>query len=336
MSTKTQVAKDKEDAKRARESRQTSTRYKSALKRIQQMEVEREALLAIKKNTSSFVISAKQSSKTSEACAVAVASDWHVEEEVKPEWVNNKNHYTLAIAKARATQFFQRIERLVRKEQQDVKINTLILALLGDFFSGNIHEELLETCALPPIEATMYAQELLVSGIEFLLAHTKLQLVIPCKVGNHSRITEKIHSAFESANSLEHMMYCNMAQRFKSEPRVKFVIETGYFTYLNVFDLKVRFHHGHAIRSAGGVGGLYPALLRAIYQWNIGEQADVTVCGHFHEYHPARRFVVNGCMIGYNPYAVRLRGEFQPPQQAFFLLDKKRGMTVQMPILFSV
>ena len=298
MSTKTQVQQDKDDARRAHEHHQTSVRYKSALKRIHQMEVEREAMFQIKKGTSSFAIAPKQSSKTSEAVAVAVASDWHVEEEVKAEWVNNKNHYNLGIAKARSVQFFQRIERLLRKEQQDVKINTLVLALIGDFFSGNIHEELLETCALPPIEATMYAQELLVSGIEFLLAHTKLQLVIPCKVGNHSRITEKVHSAFESANSLEHMMYCNMAARFKSEPRVKFIIETGYFTYLNIFELKVRFHHGHAIRSAGGVGGLYPALLRAIYQWNIGEKADVDVMGHFHEWHPAPPFLLHGSMIG--------------------------------------
>ena len=336
MRVREQVQQDKDDARRAHEHKTTSSRYKSALKRIHQMEVEREALLAIRKSAMSFRIAPKQGSKTSEACAVAVASDWHCEEEVKAEWVNNKNRYNLDIAKARSIQFFQRVERLVRKEQQDVKINTLVLALLGDFFSGNIHEELLETCALPPIEATMYAQELLVSGINFLLDHTKLNLVIPCKVGNHSRITDNVHSAHESGNSLEHMMYCNMAQYFKSEPRVKFIIETGYFTYLDVYNLKIRFHHGHAIRSAGGVGGLYPAMLRAIYQWNIGENADVSICGHFHEWHPARRFVVNGCMIGYNPYAVRLRGEFQPPTQAFMLLDKKRGMSVQIPILFDV
>jgi len=336
MKRKDEVEHDRRFHRSQKHSKELDQKYRILLNKYDKIEVEHEALLAIKTGTSSFTIQSKQSSKTSEACAVAVASDWHVEEEVRPEWVNNKNHYNLSIAQTRAVQFFQRVERLIRKEQQDVKINTLILALLGDFFSGNIHEELMETCALPPIEATLYAQKLLISGIEFLLAHTKLDLVIPCKVGNHSRITHNVHSAHESGNSLEHMMYCNMAQYFKSEPRVTFIIETGYFTYLNVFNLKIRLHHGHAIRSAGGVGGLYPALLRAIYQWNIGEKADVDVMGHFHEYHPARRFVVNGCMIGYNPYAVRLRGEFQPPTQALFLLDKKRGLTVQMPILFSL
>lgn len=336
MKRKDEVAHDQKFHKSQKDRRETDKKYKTLLEKHGQLEMENAALLQIQKSKQTHTIRPHQGSNTSEAVAVVVASDWHVEEEVRSEWVNGKNHYNLNIAKERATQFFQRTERLVRKEQQDVKIDTLVLALLGDFFSGNIHEELMETCALPPIEATMYAQGLLMSGIEFLLAHTKLNLVIPCKVGNHSRITDNVHSAHEVGNSLEYMMYCNMAQHFKSEPRVKFIIETGYFTYLKVFGMNVRFHHGHAIRSSGGVGGLYPALLRAIYQWNIGEQADVTVCGHFHEYHPARRFVVNGCMIGYNPYAVRLRGEFQPPIQAFFLLDKKRGMTMQIPILFSL
>jgi hypothetical protein len=56
--------------------------------------------------------------------------------------------------------------------------------------------------------------------------------------------------------------------------------------------------------------------------------------GHFHQFTPHRRFMVNGSLIGYSPYALRVKAEFEPPQQVFCLWDKSRGKTVTIPILF--
>lgn len=45
--------------------------------------------------------------------AVAAASDWHIEERVRPEAVNGANEYTPDIAEARARKFFQGFHRLI-------------------------------------------------------------------------------------------------------------------------------------------------------------------------------------------------------------------------------
>src|ERR1043165_3949501 len=42
-----------------------------------------------------------------EATWVALASDWHIEETVRPETVNGVNSYNLAIARRRAQRYFE-------------------------------------------------------------------------------------------------------------------------------------------------------------------------------------------------------------------------------------
>lgn len=314
--------------------REVSQDLTAAMKRIRHLERELDAAQKVRA-VSSFSISPQMRGKgKSEAVAIAVASDWHVGEVVNPKSVNGLNKYNPDIAKERATLFFQRVVRLIEKERQDVHIDTLVLALLGDFVTGRIHEENLETCVLRPIEETLYAQSLLASGLQFLLAHSDVRIVIPCHVGNHSRITTQVHASTENGNSLESFMYHSLARHFASETRVTFLIGDGYHGYMDIYGKTMRFHHGHAVRYGGGVGGLHIPLMKAIYSWNVTKPAHCDFLGHFHQHTPHKRFMVNGSMIGYNAYALRLKCEYEPPQQVFCLWDKDRGKTVTIPILF--
>lgn len=292
------------------------------------------AILEIKKPVETFTIKPQEKFDVSEATAVMIASDWHVEEEVDSSKVLGRNKYNLDIARERAELFFKRGLRLIKKEQQDVKINTLILGLLGDFISGNIHEELLATCQLPPVEAMLYARQLIQSGIQFLLENSELNLIVVCHSGNHGRITKQVHISNENGNSLEYAMYADLANVFANEKRVTFIVSKGYQTYLDVYDTVLRLHHGHSIKYGGGVGGITIPVNKALASWDRARQSTYDVFGHFHQYFPAPRFVANGSMIGYNAYALSIKAEYEPPQQAFFLIDKKRGKTIQAPILF--
>lgn len=297
---------------------------------------ERDAALEIKRSSSIHHIIPHKTSGKTQAVAFAIASDWHVEEEVRKESIPfAENRYTLGIARKRADEFFVKVVRLTQREQRDVKIDQLVLALLGDFITGRIHEENLEICVLRPMDAIIFVQELLESGIVFILKNLSLKLTIVCHVGNHSRMTRQVHATTETGNSLEFLMYHNLKLRFKDEDRVEFIINESYHTYLDVFGTTIRFHHGHAVRYGGGIGGLTIPLLKAIHQWNLTHPADVDVLGHFHDYMTLRRAVVNGSMIGYNAYALRIKAEFQRPIQSWFLVDNKRGKTVHIPIMFS-
>lgn len=313
------------------EEKELEKKYKLALKKIVLLQKEFGTILSVKGGVKTHKILPTRG-VGGEAVAVAVISDLHVEENVTRESTNGTNEYTMAIAKQRMDMCFRNLLKLVKKEQSHVRINTLCLAILGDTFSGNIHDELLETCEVAPQDAMLYAQNLLASGIEFILKNSKLNVIVPCCVGNHSRMTRKVHIATEQGNSLEWAMYNFLAQYFSKNKRVKFILSRSYFNYVDILGYNIRFHHGHACVYNGGVGGIEIGMRRIISKWDKDQPAYLSVCGHFHSRRDGGDFIVNGSLIGDSPYGKRF-GFSGRPEQTFFLIDRKRGKTVVAPIL---
>ncbi len=325
---KEKLEEDKKKKNQEARIRELEARYKAALEENDYLIKEREALFELKRSPEIFHIkpAVDKEGHSSEATACIVFSDWHVEEEVDPATVNGLNMYNLEIARARATDAFRNGLKLLKIFQKDTHIDTLILALLGDFFSNSIHEELLEINQMRPGDAAWFAQNLLMSGINFLLANSNLKkIIIPCHSGNHGRMTKKVHIATESGNSLETYMYHNMAKHYENESRVNFQIESGQHSYVKVYDINVRFLHGHSIKYAGGVGGITIPVKKAIAQWDKMRSAMYTVFGHFHQFIDGGNFLGNGSLIGLNPYAISIKAEYERPKQMFFLISNRNG-----------
>jgi hypothetical protein len=313
---------------------ETDKKYKALLEENENLEKQLEIALGTK-DFKAELVPEVVSSTHSEATAFIIASDWHLEEQVLSVKVNGRNEFNLDVAKHRAQEFFQASVKLLKKEQRAQKIDTLVLCLLGDFISSNIHEELLENCLLRPIEAIMFAEELIAGGIEYLLKNTDVSIVIPCHVGNHTRITHKVHISTEQGNSLETIMFHHLRRYFAHSKRVQFRIAESYHSYIEVYNYTVRLHHGHSIKYGGGVGGLTIPVNKAIAQWQKIRPADLDVFGHFHQMFDGGNFICNGSIIGFNAFAIAIKGSYEPPKQVFFLVDKKRGKTVVAPICFT-
>lgn len=290
-------------------------------------EKERDALLSVG-GVETYSIKGNKDFDKSSATAIALASDWHIEEGVKSSQVNGLNKFDLDIAKQRSEKFFTVVAQLIKVHQKEYNVDTLILALLGDFISGSIHDDLKEGNDIQPTEAIWEAQKLIASGIEFLLKETNVNLVIPCSAGNHSRITEKQRVQTEYGNSLEILMYRQMEKYFNKESRVKFIINDSYLTYVKVYNYNCRFHHGHALKFSGGIGGLFIPAFKAISQWNKSKHADWDFFGHFHQMKDGGNFISNGSLIGFNAYAVKIKADYEAPKQAFAIIDEERGLDV--------
>lgn len=330
-----QVANDREQQKLKGRLTETEGKYKVALKTIEGLEQRLETATALSSGIETYTIQPSAPKGTSEAVAVVVASDWHIEESVGPE-VGSLNTFSLDIAKVRAEKFFIKAHRLTNLLAQDVKIDTMVLALLGDFITGNIHgEENAEKNETTPTHAIVHAQNWIASGIEFLLANSGRNLVIPCHSGNHARTTQKTRFGAENGHSLEFLMYHHLAAYFRNEPRVQFIVPEGPHSYLNIYDQTIRFHHGHMVKYGGGVGGIFIPTYKAIAQWNKGRHADLDVFGHFHQTKDGGNFLCNGSLIGYNSFALSIKADYEKPRQTLFLMDAKRGRTCTWPILLA-
>ncbi len=334
ITAKEAVALDKKKISEKNTSATLEKKYEYILKRHDELE-RTLSLMSNVKTIHSFNIKENKREK-SEATAIIMASDWHVGETVDPETIGGVNEYNREIAQKRGKQFFTNALRLLKIFEKDIYINNVILALLGDFITNTIHEELAETNSMLPSDEISFAQDLIVSGIEFLLKNTTVNFIIPCHSGNHGRMTKKQRISSEAGNSLEYFMYKNIAYYFKNEKRITFLIPRGYFSFVQVYDKVVRFHHGHHLSYGGGVGGVTIPINKAIAQWDKTKKADIDCFGHFHQFLNGGKWILNGSMMGFNAYAESIKASYEPPKQAFFLIDKKRGQTIVAPITFDI
>lgn len=271
--------------------------------------------------------------KQRDATAVMLCSDWHVEETVDPKTINGLNEYNLTIAAKRIERMGQAYCWLARDKRWAVRDGVIWLG--GDLITGFIHEELVEGNSLSPLNACAWVMAEIEKMIRFVLKETDLErIIVPCNYGNHGRTTIKPRIATGASNSYEVFMYHQLAHRFKGEPRVQFQIATGEHLYLEIHGKIARFQHGDAVRYAGGVGGIMIPMRKAIAQWQTVRRADMDHFGHWHNYHALRDMVINGSLIGYNAFALRIKAAFEPPAQAFYLWDRTRGPCQHTPVWF--
>ena len=285
-------------------------------------------------------IEPKVSNGKSESSAVVVWSDWHNEEKVLPGMVGGKNEFNLQIFDRRFEQLLQGTLAWFEIESSRTSIKSLTVAVLGDFISGNIHEDLAESNLLSPVDAIYNAQGKLISGLQFLLKNTPadVEIVVVCHSGNHGRFTKKQRIATEIGNSLEQYAYYSIRDYFQKETRLKFIIASGYHTFVRYFNgaYVIRYHHGHQINYQGGVGGITIPVNKAIAQWNRANPVNLDVFGHFHTKFDGGNFVANGSLIGYNSYAVSIKAGFEKPSQTFFLINREYNeKTMTAPIFLN-
>lgn len=320
----------------------TQQKYNEALNRIRQLEGEKQILVGLNEHTPQIIdIVPRESSGSSSSVAVVVFSDWHIEEPVDKNDVSGVNEFNLEIAEKRVKRAWQSALRLYQKESKETEIKEVIVALLGDFITNRIHEDLAESNLLQPTDAMYKAQGLIISGLQFMLANLPkdVKLTVVCHHGNHGRMTPEQRIKTEAGTSIERFMYFNVRDHFKDESRMTWQIASGYHTIVRLFDKErpyvIRFHHGHAIRSSGGVGGIYPPVNKAIGNWNKSvRDVNLDVFGHHHQFVDGQDFICNGSLIGYNSFALAIKAPFEPPKQAFFLINKKHRCKAMVTPIF--
>lgn len=336
LTSEDHVAFDAKNRKLSQEHRDLKRKYQALLKELSTAQDTIENISkfeAIRQSESIEPISIPKEGKPSESTAVMLFSDLHYEEVVDPFTVNNMNEYNPKIAERRANKFFQNVIKVLNMCRKSSSIENGVLWLGGDLITGYIHEELMETNAMSPVESCIEVYKLLISGIDYLLEHGDFKrLVIPCSVGNHGRTTEKRRVSTNVQNSYEWMIYNFLVQHYMNDERVQFKLTKSYHNMMDIYGYTLRFHHGEYVRYGGGVGGLTVPLNKAINEWNKSRRADIDCMGHYHQRICLRNAVVNSSLIGYNSFAISIKAPYEPPQQCFFLMHPNHGKTVEVPI----
>ena len=267
-----------------------------------------------------------------ERYAIALFSDAHIEETVKPESVMGKNEYSVPIAEARIQKYFENLAACLNADEVD----DLIFASLGDTISAYIHDELAQCNGLSPLKAVAKAQSLIVSGLKLLCSGTDVKTIkFVGIVGNHSRTTKKIQHANGYEMSYEWLMYQNIKDQCEALGLpIEFAIPESEIAIVEAPDgRRLLFCHGFQIRTtSNSVCGIYPALNRLALKWAKVFQQDRIYLGHFHSCTSINSAAVNGSIIGYNSFALTNGFEYQEPCQYYEVVDSNIGQLLERKI----
>lgn len=277
----------------------------------------------------------KKNHKKHDAVPILVASDWHVDEVVEGSSIGFVNAYNPHVAEERIKNLFKYTVKILKICANDSDIDTLIIAALGDFMSAWLHDELIQTNSMTPMEVITFILDLWIGGLDHILASgvvKKIKFVGAC--GNHGRITKRIQFKDRHKTSYEWMLYNLLVRHYMDvgETRIKFQLPTGYFQWIDVFGMPLRLHHGDNIRYQGGIGGVHIPVRKAIAQWDKIKPAYLDVFGHWHGTEWSSKYVINGSVIGYSAYAENLKADFNKAEQCLFLMHGRFGKTAQFPI----
>ena len=256
---------------------------------------------------------------------ILIASDFHIEETVKASTVLGLNEFNIDIAEKRVKNYFANAIYMVKKHS----INNLVVGLLGDFIGGYIHDELTQTNSQTPMQGISTIKSWLISGLKAM--HDQLpnieKFVVVGICGNHARTTKRMQFANGFAMNFEYFLYKDIEQTLTlmGLTKFEFIIPESEFAYLDIYGRKILMCHGHQVKSAGGVGGLFPPMLRWFGKLNQTIKVDKVFLGHFHQSIYTKEFCVNGSVKGYDAYACGMGLAYEEPKQTFVVLNKKRG-----------
>lgn len=311
----------------------TDTKRQQAESDLRQSENMLERLLAVQDRASLRKLESNRRTR-GRASAIICANDWHCEEKVDGSMIDGLNEFNLKIAEKRIGRVWTKSSYMIDFARSISDVREVVLWLGGDLINGYIHAENQESNFLGPTEAVLFMQDHIHTGIQHLLKDKRVErLVVVANYGNHGRATDKRRISTGFKTSWEWLAYNTVARYYQDNPRVLFKIAKGYHALLDVQGYNVRFHHGDSVKFGGGIGGVHIPLRKKIAQWNkAGTPAHLDILGHFHQFADDWRYVLCGCLVGYNAYAVDIGAEYQPPTQTFVVVDRTYGKVLALPL----
>lgn len=322
---------------RAREElRAEKKRVKHLMKELDAAEARLEFSDAFEAEVDWKKVNLPESSPGGDTTAILVLCDWHWAESVDLATTAGANQFNPKIARKRVKTCYEKFARMLEWSQKFGEIRHVVMACLGDFITGTIHDDLAETNFMSPTEECLEIRDHLCSGIRFASELPGIEKVdvITCQ-GNHGRSTPKKRIKTYHQNSFEWMTYNFMAREFEGNENVHFHIGKGYHNWLKVQGMNLRAHHGDFLKFGGGIGGISVTVNKSIAAWNKRKHADLDIFGHFHQFVDHWNWVCCGSLKGYDEFSVSIKADFQPPTQTLILVSKRYGKTAAIPIFLE-
>jgi len=255
-------------------------------------------------------------------------SDIHWGEVVKSNEVNGLNEYNFEISKQRHIELFRKNYEYA----QAFGCDELDIFMLGDMFSGNIHDELRENNEAP-ITKCIAQYYKFITGLIDAYKGCYRKVRIHCVVGNHARTTQKYQFKSKGIENYEYILYSFIESKYNdSNDNVTVIFGDSTVLFTKVGNQTWKLEHGD--RYKGGSAFVSPLSTtvrdnfkdQAIFA-AIGQKFDAVMMGHWHIggiwYLPGTTTPVylNPSLIGPGEYSVHNLHSAFPASSFSFITD---------------
>ena len=278
---------------------------------------------------------------------LAPLSDTHIGDNVDYNQMSSLNSYTIDIFNARLYGWASQILDLVEFRRTFADIPELVVPLLGDMVSGDIHQELRETNQDNTMGQMIRGANLIAQALMFMAPHFET-VRVPCVVGNHGRMTNKPPAKDKYVN-WDYMLYQWVAAFCREQSNIEFEIPKSFFHVFPVCNRNILIMHGDSMKGKAATADVLRTLtsMRTVLQYRTGLEEEVSVgqsneedfngatffdsafMGH---YHRVDEFDIGtgeahicGCMKGGDEYALNQLSVISKPKQLVTYWHPKYG-----------
>ena len=90
--------------------------------------------------------------------------------------------------------------------------------------------------------------------------------------------------------------------------------------------------NGPGNQIAEGIGGIGVPVNKGILRWNKTRDAWLDIFGHWHQCKDDGAWICNGSLIGWNPFAIKIKATYEPPSQTLLFIERDHGKTATLPL----
>ena len=289
---------------------------------------------------------------------VAPLCDTHIGEDIDYQQMAGLNSYDFDIFNKRLSGWATQVLNLVQLRREAVPINDLIVPMLGDMISGDIHEELARINISNCMEQMIRGANLIAQAL-MMLAPNFDTIKVPCVVGNHGRMTRKPPMK-DKYMDWDFLLYQWIAAFCKDQKNIKFDIRKSFINTFQVYNRNVLIMHGDSASGAGSLTTIMRVLtsLRSVLQYRKGLEVeagevhdeivnpnilpasfDSVMMGHFHRTDEldigTGHALICGCMKGGDEFALQRLAVITKPQQIVTYWHPKYGYIAKETIYLN-
>jgi hypothetical protein len=256
-------------------------------------------------------------------------SDLHIGERILAKETEGFGRFNWHIAQERLHNIVRNFLRWIEINREYYRINECHINCLGDYISGDIHDELKVTNEFPVPVQTAKAGLLLGDIFVQLSARFKVLVINEVGADNHGRLQKKPQAKQKTSNNMSYLVHTIANERASRCRNIHFNIAEGAKILVNINTKKFLMEHGDNIRGWAGFPYYGMGRMRgkeAQRRMNTRRGFDYWLMAHFHA--PAiieSVILVNGSLSGTSEFD-HGQGRYAGPAQVAFMVNPKHGM----------